>query len=188
MRLIRVFTFSFVLAFLMIATNNCAGTGTGFQSMSGFCSGTCATATASGPSVYLSSQGFVIGKAGTLFYTSYAASQAYYKQQFQVSGMCTTGGAAVNQISLSVNHTVAGLPVPYATDLYGSAYSNYSTTCDSGRFNLIITPPADGSNNAATFAGTVSPAMQLVVTLKTGASLSALTVASQFATTFYVTY
>lgn len=199
------FVYLLSLIFVLLGTTNCSSTSTGFD-LSSFCSTSCSTATASSPTIYISNQGFTIPKAlsllgncslslgvgsgwcGNSLSTATPLTTLIYRQQMQVSGYCSTGGSAVTLISYSVNQTINGLPVPYLSDLYGVPYSNYSTTCDNGRFNLLITPPNDGQNIAASYTGATSAAMQLIVTLQTGASTSALAVASQFATTFYVSY
>ena len=222
-RFFRALFFAIGLAFVMIATNNCSGHGTGFGSIAGFCSNNCATATASSASVYLPTQGFSIikgqsylgncntlgigtmacGVPATLGGTAAAIPIYYFPQQIQVSGMCSTAGAAVNQISFQVNHIPSGSinGVPYLTDINGVPYANYSTTCDNGRFTIMLTPPPYNAADPKVYPlaatnlqlltlnfNSVSDPLQLMVTIKTGSSMLNLAVAASFATNFYVSY
>ncbi len=206
------------MVFIMLATSNCSSTGSGFGDLVGHCSGSCSTATAASASVYLANQGFTITKASSYLGNCAAAPSNvcgnnsvvnpatgtfHFPQQTQVSGMCTTGGAAANQISMVVNYSSNGIMTPQLTDINGVPYSMYTTTCDNGRFNFIVTPPGVPAGNIAliypygpsdipslksNLYNLTTQGLQLVVTLSTGPSLAALSTASQFATTFYVNY
>jgi hypothetical protein len=119
--------------------------------------------------------------------TAYGIADVVFRQSIQISGICSTGGAAVNTIT----YTVSQGAVTYPNDIYNNPYANYSTTCENGMYTLIITPPPDGINQvggiAVSPAATQSQAFHLSVSINTGPTLASLT-STTFATTFYVTY
>jgi hypothetical protein len=108
----------------------------------------------------------------------------YYRQQIVLSGVCTTGLNAYNNITYSVSS--AG--VTYNYDMYGNSYSNYSTVCDNGIFSLVITPPPDALNNPATSTTNQSGVYTLNLSINTGASANATLTATTFSTSFYAEY
>jgi hypothetical protein len=107
-----------------------------------------------------------------------------YREQIVLSGVCTTGLNAYNNITYSVSS--AG--VTYNYDMYGNPYSNYSTVCDNGIFSLVITPPPDINNNPATITTNQSGVYTLNLSLNTGASANTTLTSTTFSTSFYAEY